>query len=64
MTGETALTALIDAVVGGDPAAVSAMLTESPALATAQVERGATRNSATGYFFDDIAQYLLHGATR
>ena len=63
MTGETALMALIHAVVVDDLSAVSAMLIESPELATAQVRRGATRDTATEYYFDDIAHYLYAGDT-
>jgi hypothetical protein len=63
MADATVLMVLIHAVVAGDAAAVSAMLTESPELATAHVERGATREGAADYYLDEIAHYVYVGDT-
>src|SRR3989454_4073829 len=50
-------------VVNGDIKEVSRRLADSPSLATAPAEVGATRQGAPDYFFSEIAHYLYAGDT-
>src|SRR4051794_21068501 len=64
MVGDVALMTLITAVVAGDERTVSTLLAASPTLATTQsVRNGATRQTATQYFLDDIQHYIYAGDT-
>src|SRR4030081_3449893 len=56
--GDTALTALVRAIVVDDAVTAFRLLTASPALATARAEVGATRQAAKAYYFDEIEHYL------
>lgn len=60
---DAALTRLVRAIVAADDAAVSGLLAASPALAKAQFEQGASRQTATAYFLDAIGHYLYAGDT-
>jgi hypothetical protein len=53
----------VRAVVLGDVDEVSRRLTKSPALATTSSVAGATRQSASSFFFDEIAHYFYVGDT-
>jgi ankyrin repeat protein len=53
----------IHLVVAGDIDQMSRRLAESPALAAASAEVGATRQDASTFFFADIAHYLYPGDT-
>jgi ankyrin repeat protein len=59
----SSLTALIRAIVGSDDAAVSRLLADAPALASARVAVGATRQAAKPHFLDEIAHYVYAGDT-
>ena len=50
-------------VVGGDIDQVARHLAGSPALATASVDVGATRQESSAFFFTEIAHYLYAGDT-
>ena len=54
---------LVRGIVAGDAIAVVQSLAASPALASSSLRRGATRQSARDYFFDEIAHYLVAGDT-
>ena len=54
--------ALIRAI-GVDDAAALRLLAASPALASAQVAQGATRQAAADYYLDPIAHYVYAGDT-
>jgi ankyrin repeat protein len=54
---------LVRAIVAGDAAATSRLLTASPALASARFGDGASRQSAATYYFDEITHYLYAGDT-
>jgi ankyrin repeat protein len=60
---DQALMILMRGIVAGDAALVARLLAESPALASSSLRVGATRQSTQGYFFDEIAHYLLAGDT-
>jgi ankyrin repeat protein len=49
--------------IGADDAAALRLLAASPALASAQVAQGATRQAATDYYLDPIAHYVYAGDT-
>jgi len=57
------LTILMRGIVAGDIAAVARSLAASPALASASLRLGATRQTAQDYFFAEIAHYLYAGDT-
>ncbi len=61
--GDTALMALIHAIAGGDTATASKMLAAMPGLATARVERGATRETAAENYLDAVGHYVYAGDT-
>lgn len=58
-----ALTTLMRGIIAGDVGAVGRALAASPALASASLRQGATRQSAQEYFFAEIAHYLFAGDT-
>jgi len=64
VVGDTeALTSLMHGIVYGDVAAVGRALAASPALASASLREGATRQSAQKYFVAEIGHYLFAGDT-
>jgi ankyrin repeat protein len=63
VSDDTALRALIDAIVGRDPAQVSRLLAASPELATAAFGRGATRQTAEAFFLTEITHHCYQGDT-
>jgi ankyrin repeat protein len=64
MVGDTqALTSLMRGIAVGDVAAVGQALAASPALASASLRQGATRQSAQEYFVAEIGHYLFAGDT-
>jgi hypothetical protein len=54
---------LMRAIATGDVAVASQMLAVSPVLACTQLERGATRQTASDFFLEDIAHYVYAGDT-
>jgi hypothetical protein len=60
---ESALMRLTRVIAAGDPADALRMLASTPSLATAQIERGATRQVATDYYLDEISHYVYAGDT-
>jgi Ankyrin repeats (many copies)/Ankyrin repeat len=62
-TPDSALMALVRAIVTGDAAAASRLLAASPALAGACFEKGATRQAAKAYYLDEIGHYVYAGDT-
>ena len=64
MVGDTqALTSLMHGIVVGDIVAVRRALADSPALASASLRQGATRQSAQNYLVSGIGHYLYAGDT-
>jgi Ankyrin repeats (many copies)/Ankyrin repeat len=69
MTGDTgrapqdALLRLVRAIADGEDSLVSALLGESPALATARVIGGATRHGARAFYLEAIGHYLYADET-
>jgi hypothetical protein len=61
--GDAALMALVRAIVAGDTATAFELLVASPALATAHLDEGATRQNATAYYLDEIGHYVYAGDT-
>lgn len=57
------LTALMREIVVGDSAALGRALAASPALVSASLRQGATRQTAKDYFVAEIAHYLFAGDT-
>src|SRR5262249_34277300 len=53
----------VEAIVAGDMALVSQLLAESPALARASFQEGASRQTAKKYYLDKIGRYILAGDT-
>ncbi len=62
-TPDAALMALVRAIAAGKAADVARLLAASPALASAQLAKGATRQRAKPYFLDEIAHYVYAGDT-
>jgi hypothetical protein len=60
---DSALMRLIRAIAAGDVTTASRLLSASPSLASAHVERGATREAATDFFLDEIRHYVYAGDT-
>ena len=60
---DVALRRLVEAIISGDVAALSRLLSESPQLARASFETGATRQSAERFFLDRIGRYVYAGDT-
>ena len=54
---------LMRAIATGEETAPSRLLATSPSLATEAVERGATRQVSTDFYFDEIAHYVYAGDT-
>jgi ankyrin repeat protein len=63
MADDSALLAFVGAIVQGDRADVSRRLAADPALASAQIQVGASRNGAAGYFLDEILHHIYKGDT-
>jgi hypothetical protein len=55
--------ALVRAIVAGDATAADELLAESPELATARADTGATRQAAADHYLTEIAHYLYAGDT-
>ena len=51
------------AIVAGDAAAALQFVAESPALASARFENGATRRAAKTYYLEEIGHYIYAGET-
>jgi ankyrin repeat protein len=60
---DLALWKLVEAIVAGDAAGVSRLLSESPQLASAAFQAGAAGNAAKTYFLDSIGCYVYAGDT-
>ena len=60
---DSALRELVDAIVDGDEARVSRLLAESPELARASFQTGASRQSPQPFFLDAIKCYVYAGHT-
>src|SRR5262245_9736247 len=54
---------MLRAIAAGEEAAVKRTLARSPALATATLQIGATRQEAKAYFFEEILHYVYAGDT-
>jgi hypothetical protein len=54
---------LLRAIAVGDAATLLRLLAASPAVATARLEEGATRQTANAYYLDEIGHYLYAGDT-
>ena len=63
VSDDQALTILIGKIVTGQSAAVSRALAASPALASASLRQGATRQSSQGYFIAETAHCVYAGDT-
>jgi Ankyrin repeats (many copies) len=61
VASDVSLMELLRAIVAKDPATASRLLAESPALATARVEAGATRQAAKECYFVEIEHYVYAG---
>jgi Ankyrin repeats (many copies) len=62
-TGDSALMALVRAIVAGDAAVAARLLAASPALAGTSFAAGATRQAAKAYYLDEIGRYVYAGDT-
>jgi hypothetical protein len=60
---DSALMTLVRAIVGDDAATVSRLLASSPDLATARLQEGAARQTASQYYLEAIGHYLYAGDT-
>jgi hypothetical protein len=60
---EESLRRLVDAIVGNDDKAFSALLRQSSKLASACFSEGATRQKPEAYFFEEIGLYIYSGDT-
>jgi hypothetical protein len=60
---DSPLRRLIASIVNGDDAAALRALATSPLLATARVDKGATRQSPMANFFEEIKHYVYEGDT-
>jgi hypothetical protein len=60
---QSMLMRLMQAIVVGDQAIASRLLTASPSLGHAHLEQGATRLRPKDYYFDQIAHYAYAGDT-
>jgi hypothetical protein len=63
MNSKGQLRSLIDAITGGDAAAVRRQLAASPGLVRACFEEGATRQEAEEFFLREIDRYIVAGDT-
>ncbi len=57
------LTVLLRAIASGDSATVVELIAAAPALATARIAHGATRQDATAHYLADIEHYVYAGDT-
>ncbi len=55
--------AFVRAVIDGENDVVSRLLTANPEFATHRLEIGATRRTASEFFYQDIAHYMYQGDT-
>jgi ankyrin repeat protein len=62
-TLDAELLTLMHAIAAGDTAATLGLLGDSPALASAQLKKGASRDEADPYYLDQIGYYVYAGAT-
>jgi ankyrin repeat protein len=60
---DSALWALLHAIIAREEDTVSRLLAASPNLARQAVEVGASRQTSTTYFFEEIAHYVYAGDT-
>jgi ankyrin repeat protein len=60
---DAALWKLVRAIIAGDRAGVSGLLTESPSWASACFQTGATRQTAKKFYFEQIERYVIVGDT-
>src|SRR5260370_37973810 len=60
---DLALRELVAVIIAGDAAKVSRVLAESPALAVACFQSGATRQTEKPYYLDQIGRYIFAGDT-
>lgn len=60
---DSALLALVRTIAAGDEAAALRLLAASPALATARIVGGATRQESKEWFLDPIGHYVYAGDT-
>src|SRR4051812_1916547 len=60
---DSALMGFARVLAGGDVSGALALLRESPELATARVEVGATRQEPSAYFLEAIGHYVYRGDT-
>jgi Ankyrin repeats (many copies) len=60
---DQALLNLVPAIIAADATSVSRLLAESPELAKASFQSGATRGGANTYFLDTIGRYIYKGDT-
>jgi ankyrin repeat protein len=60
---EPALMHLMQAIAAGDVTLAARLLSASPSLARAQLERGATRQQSTDHYFTEIEHYVYAGDT-
>ena len=60
---EMSFSTLVRAVIDGKIDLASRLLTANPEFATARFEAGATRRTASEYFYQDIAHYAYQGDT-
>jgi Ankyrin repeats (many copies)/Ankyrin repeat len=63
VNSDAALMRMVQAIVAADNGAVLRLLAANPALANAQFEIGATRQTAKAYFIDAIGRYNMAGDT-
>src|SRR5690349_1893437 len=62
-TPDTEIMVLVKSIVAGDRAKVREMVTASPGLVRTPAIVGASRQSASAYFFPEIRHYLYGGDT-
>jgi hypothetical protein len=60
---ESALWALLHAIIAREEDTVSRLLAASPSLARQAIRVGATRKASTTYYFEEIAHYVYAGDT-
>jgi ankyrin repeat protein len=53
----------MQAIARGDRATVATLVDAAPALACASLERGATRQHSSDFFFDEIEHHVYQGDT-
>jgi hypothetical protein len=60
---DAALMSLVRAIVAGNATAASRLVANSPAMARAHFDKGATRQAAAAYYLDEIEHYIYAGDT-